>query len=75
MRSSSARDENVQILRFVAAALVLVTHISVYYQERLFPGAGTWSAGASGVSLFFVISGLVMYISSVGLPRDSTGAS
>jgi exopolysaccharide production protein ExoZ len=67
--------QNVQILRFVAAALVLITHISFYIQDRLDPAAPTWSAGVAGVSLFFVISGFVMQVSSAKLRRDAAGAS
>ena len=75
MHSSSQRDENVQILRFIAAGLVLITHISFYYHDRLDSTAAIWDPGVAGVSLFFVISGFVMHVSSARIPRDGAGAS
>ena len=55
----------IQILRFVAAMLVVVMHtsqaISIHIPVR---GAGQyWSLGAVGVDIFFVISGFVMAMS------------
>ena len=34
-RRSSQRNDLIQVLRFVAAALVLVTHLTSYYHERI----------------------------------------
>lgn len=55
----------IQILRFVAAMLVVVMHtsqaISIHIPVR---GAGQyWNLGAVGVDIFFVISGFVMAMS------------
>jgi exopolysaccharide production protein ExoZ len=58
------RLENIQGLRFIAAGLVLFTHITFYVNTRfdsLFP---VWEPGAAGVSLFFVISGFVICLST-----------
>lgn len=54
----------VQALRFVAALMVVVTHSTLYVSERLNPSLGVWGAGASGVEIFFVISGFVMVATS-----------
>jgi len=70
----AARDENLQILRFVAAALVLVTHITFYIGERIQNGFPLWNGGEAGVPIFFVISGFVMQLSGSRLSRDATGA-
>ena len=55
----------IQILRFIAAMLVVVMHtsqaISIHITGR---GAGQyWSLGSAGVDIFFVVSGFVMAMS------------
>ena len=59
-----------QILRFVAAMLVAVMHItqaiSIHITGR---GEGVyWGSGAVGVDIFFIISGFVMMMSTAKLP-------
>ena len=59
-----------QILRFVAAMLVAVMHItqaiSIHITGR---GEGIyWGTGAVGVDIFFIISGFVMMISTANVP-------
>lgn len=71
----AGRIENIQALRFVAAALVLLTHITFYASSRINSDFTIWQPGAAGVSLFFVISGIVIYLSSDGLPRDKAGSA
>lgn len=61
-----------QVLRFVAAMLVAVMHItqaiSIHITGR---GEGVyWGTGAVGVDIFFVISGFVMMISTANVPRS-----
>lgn len=72
MRTSSTdRYDGIQVLRLVAALLVVVTHATLYTTERLNPGLGVWRFGAIGVDIFFVISGFVMMASTrslVGMP-------
>lgn len=68
------RNEFIQILRFVAAALVLITHATFYYHERIDTAFGVWHAGEIGVPIFFAISGVVMVISSTRLASDAGGA-
>lgn len=69
------RLDNIQALRFVAAALVLLTHITFYANARVDPAFAVWSPGAAGVSLFFVISGVVIYLSSRTLPPGAPSAA
>ncbi|MBV7535962.1 acyltransferase [Duganella sp. sic0402] len=71
---SDMRNENLQILRFVAAALVLVTHITFYLHDRISSAHAIWHGGEIGVPIFFVISGFVMYLSGAKLDRDASSA-
>ncbi|WP_170293944.1 acyltransferase family protein [Paracoccus limosus] len=57
---------NIQILRFVAASMVVLFHVALTASNEgispgLIQGFGIW--GESGVDIFFVISGLVMMLS------------
>jgi exopolysaccharide production protein ExoZ len=67
--SNHKNYEGVQALRFFAAFLVVLNHSTFYASERLLPGTGFWHQGAAGVNIFFVISGLVMVVSTTTL-RD-----
>jgi peptidoglycan/LPS O-acetylase OafA/YrhL len=71
----NAQYEGIQALRFVAALLVVLTHATFYVSERLIDGYPVWTAGASGVDVFFVISGFVMVVSSQSLMGRPDGAS
>jgi exopolysaccharide production protein ExoZ len=62
-----------QVLRVMAAVLVLITHSGFYASERLDRSFRYWQTGAVGVELFFVISGFVMVYSSVNLIGDPKG--
>jgi exopolysaccharide production protein ExoZ len=62
-----------QVLRAMAAVLVLITHSGFYASERLDRSFTYWKTGAAGVDLFFVISGFVMVYSSVNLIGDRKG--
>ena len=66
---------NVQALRAVAALLVVAQHAADVYHTRVVPGISTseWPNGAAGVDVFFVVSGLVMVISSERLRDCSDG--
>ncbi|WP_159096381.1 acyltransferase [Miniimonas sp. S16] len=63
----------IQALRFVAAALVVVTHSTLYASDRLEPEMPVWQAGTVGVDIFFVISGFVMMITAPPFRRLSGG--
>ena len=71
---NTPRNEFVQASRFVAAAMVLLTHITFYRQERVEQSASIWHVGEIGVPIFFLISGFVIVISSDKLPANGAGA-
>lgn len=54
-RSDQADVSAVEALRGLAALMVLVSHYVVFVRE----GAGPWGLAATGVDLFFVLSGFV----------------
>lgn len=63
----------IQILRFVAAMLVVVMHTTEAISVRI-TGAGPdhyWTGGAIGVDIFFVISGFVMAMSTAKSPSGN----
>lgn len=65
---------NIQILRFVAAALVVLFHVALTARNEGVPTPlldhfGGW--GDSGVDVFFVISGLVMMLSQARSRRTA----
>jgi exopolysaccharide production protein ExoZ len=71
--SSYKNYEGIQALRFFAAFLVVINHATFYASERLLPGTGFWHQGATGVNIFFVISGLVMVVSTTALRDQADG--
>jgi exopolysaccharide production protein ExoZ len=50
----------IQVLRFVAALMVVLTHATFFIGSRTHNGLPVWDTGAQGVQIFFVISGFVM---------------
>lgn len=72
-QSTNRRLDSVQFMRFLAAFLVLITHSGFYVSERLDGNFEYWRRGASGVALFFVISGFVMMLSSEKLIPQPDG--
>lgn len=65
----------VQILRFVAAMLVAVMHITQAISIHI-TGRGDnvyWGTGTVGVDIFFVISGFVMMLSTSTVPANGPG--
>lgn len=58
--------DTIQVLRGIAAMMVLLCHFDIYF-DSLFPGTkGVFSNGIVGVDIFFIISGFVIYISYKG---------
>ncbi|WP_436905916.1 acyltransferase family protein [Acinetobacter johnsonii] len=58
------RYDGIQVLRLIAALLVVITHITFYNHERLDQNVSIWSFGAIGVDIFFIISGFIMVATS-----------
>ena len=71
---NSYRFDGIQALRFLAAIMVVFTHSFFYASERLGQGEFSWSMGAKGVDIFFVISGFVMVVSSRFLVSSEGGS-
>ena len=56
---------NIQILRAIAALMVLVYHIGNEFGDRGFSGSlPGFGAGSAGVDIFFVVSGFIMVYST-----------
>jgi exopolysaccharide production protein ExoZ len=68
------RSDTLQLMRFVAAALVLYSHHTFYYAERIDAHFARSQLGPPGVALFFIISGLVMVASTQRVDRNGAGA-
>lgn len=69
------RFTGIQILRFVAAMLVVVMHLTQAISIHI-TGTGTsnyWASGSAGVDIFFVISGFVMAASTGPSPAGLSG--
>ena len=67
------RYDTVEMLRFVAALMVVFLHSTFYTHERLDPSFPIYASGVNGVRLFFVISGFVMVVSSEKLIGTADG--
>jgi exopolysaccharide production protein ExoZ len=65
--------EIIQVLRFIAALMVIILHSTFYTSERLDHSTIIYDQGYNGVRLFFVISGFVMIISSEKLIEKPRG--
>ncbi len=66
---------NIQILRGVAAVMVLVYHIGNEFTDRCFPGHfPDVGMGSAGVDIFFVVSGFIM-VHSTAAAFGAPGAS
>jgi exopolysaccharide production protein ExoZ len=65
--TGSRKYAGLQVLRITAAVMVLFMHSMFFASERLKPGFHIWGPGATGVDIFFVLSGFVMVYSSTKL--------
>lgn len=59
----------IQILRALAALIVVAHHATIMLWQRDHLPIGNWLNGSAGVDIFFIISGFVMTISSAPLRR------
>ena len=67
------RYDGIQALRFLASFIVVLTHSTFYAVGRLGAGGEIWHNGSRGVDIFFVISGVVMVISTRRLVGSEDG--
>ena len=75
-RTISLKNEpfiGIQLLRFVAALMVVVTHATFYMSTRVDGTMNVWGSGTQGVPIFFVISGFVMVHASRSLMARDDG--
>jgi exopolysaccharide production protein ExoZ len=68
-----ASFHTIQVLRFIAALMVVITHSSISIQYYLDPSYRSPITGGTGVNLFFAISGFVMVVSSRKLVMHKSG--
>jgi len=54
----------IQALRGIAAVMVVVHHSTILW--GMYHGWGVWGNGAAGTDIFFIISGFVMVVATVG---------
>ena len=54
--------DNIQYLRFIAASLVVIAHISQLFPKAGRGDLGNLGFGIAGVDIFFVISGFIMVV-------------
>src|ERR1700733_8255089 len=59
----------IQALRAIAALMVVLVHADQLWVDRVVHRTESWTNGASGVDIFFVISGFVMTVSLPGLRK------
>lgn len=71
--ASKQTYEGIQVLRVVAALLVVITHTTFYTHERLSADMPIWRTGAMGVDIFFIISGFVMMATAGSLINTPGG--
>lgn len=65
-KKNDANIESVQIMRGVAALLVVLLHISIKGGQYGNGALKGFSIGGAGVDLFFIISGYIMCVSTMG---------
>ena len=66
----------VQAVRGLAASMVVLYHASGFWSRGVSPveGAMVWQNGWAGVDIFFLISGFVMAVSTLGKPAGPAAA-
>lgn len=69
INSNLFRYDGIQVLRVLAALLVVITHSTFYAFERLDSNVYVWRYGSIGVDIFFIISGFIM-ISASGIASN-----
>ena len=65
-RKNDTNIESIQIMRGVAAILVVLLHISIKGEQYGNDALKGFTIGGAGVDLFFIISGYIMCVSTIG---------
>src|SRR5687768_4763171 len=65
-KKNATNIESIQIMRGIAAVMVVLLHISVKGGQYGNGALGGFLIGGAGVDLFFIISGYIMCISTAG---------
>lgn len=63
-RVATGGVQTIQFLRFVAAGMVLLAHVSFFIHHRVDPDVRVLADLSQGVALFFVISGFIMTVTA-----------
>ena len=72
-QKNEANIESIQIMRGIAAILVVLLHISIKGEQYNNDALKGFSIGGSGVDLFFIISGYIMCVSTFGRNLNFAG--
>ncbi len=73
LQPERSRNNTIQVLRFIAALMVLLLHSTYYTRDRLDSSAYVFTPGMNGVGLFFTISGFVIFVSSTTIVNKANG--
>lgn len=74
-RSAPSSFLGIQALRGIAALMVVAFHATQTWSQHVSGGTSPWMQGELGVDIFFVISGLVMAVSTIGREHKSHPAA
>jgi peptidoglycan/LPS O-acetylase OafA/YrhL len=73
-RERTQTFDSIQVMRGIAALMVVGDHVSQFWGRATGQREIMWRNGAAGVDIFFVISGIVMVLSTHGRPMGLAAA-